>query len=156
MAISNLFGGLITQIGGGLQAAAGFESSAASARAAGHSAMQVAQHNARLEAVNLKVRLDVLSRQIGRVASTQRASTGASGLAIGSKSFMAVMDSTLAQFERQIIRERNASKQRQQSLLYEGTVAKVEAENRARAFEFRASQARFGAISSAFSSLLGG
>lgn len=158
----------ITQLGEGADLArAGASISAAGFRNSGAAAVAAANYNSQLETINLNRRLDALGRQAGRIASSQTAQAGASGLASTSKSFLFVMNDTISQFEREIVQQRNTTAQRIESIQFEGRAAASAAENQARAAEFsgevqayqaevQQSKAITSTIGNVFSSILGG
>lgn len=110
---------------------------AASYRSAGISSIATANYNIGLDQVDTARQLDTLSRNAASVFSTQRAQMAKSGISISSRSFLADTNSTLSNYERQIVQMRNSATQRQQIMLYEGQAAQVQYENAARATEYQ-------------------
>lgn len=142
-------GGLIMMYQGTAMAAQG-------ARSAGAGAMAAAQYNASVNAFNLNRQLDELSRRITYTLSSQRAAAGGSGLAVTSKSFLAISNATLTQFEREAMQRRNSAKIEQQGILFEGAQRQAAYERQAEAIEFQGRQKIQQALPSLASQLFGG
>lgn len=133
------FGGtLLSGIGSGIQANA-YRTAAATSRAA-------ANYNAQVEKVNTERDLIKLGRQVSSFLDTQKAQAATTNLQVGSKSFLALMNDSLSQYEGRVLNDRNVSKQTQEAIKFEG-------ESRARASEQRARNISLGNI---FNTILGG
>lgn len=114
--------------------------------ASGAASMQAATYNANLLRANMNIELDILGRQFRKAASTQRAQATSGAVGVTSTSGLAVMQSTLAQFEREIKTKRTTTQNSINQALYEGQLAQAAA-NR------QASQARGQAIGGAISNV---
>lgn len=106
-------------------------------RNAANSAISIANFNNQILQFNSEQRTDALARQIGRVSSSQLAATAGSGLALTSRSFLAVMDSTLDQFSREIRREQASLQNEQSAQLFQAQVTAQGLESRAITTGFR-------------------
>lgn len=153
--IGSTGGGLASAFGGAADIESGAALQAASYRAAGSAAMSAARYNVQLINLNLGRQLTALSRKVQTTTSTQRAAAGSSGVLIGSKSSLAIINSALSGFERETQLTRNTARVEREKTLFEGRIEQAALENQARAAEFagevQAKQARAGAVSSAAS-----
>lgn len=102
--------------------------------------MAAAERNAQISRLNADRKLDELSRDIISMTSTQRSQMGATGFSASSKSFQAIMNSTLDSFTRDILDIRADAKREQEGIYYEANQ--------------RASAIRQQARGSAFNSLI--
>ena len=123
---------------------------AQSYRAGGQASIATAQYNAALLGVERDRELNQLSRRIGSFLSTQRAQAAKSGLSSTSKSVLALLSDTMTEFERQSTEIRNTTKQRQDSVIYEGRVAQHVANQQARAAQFRGISGALSGLTSLF------
>lgn len=110
-------------------------------RQAGANALATAQYNSQVLANNLTIELDAFSREIQKVGATQRAQIGQSGFMPGSKSFLMVMNETISAAQRQTVIRRNAVYQKQQAIMFEGTMQKQAYDIQAQIAEITAQQA---------------
>jgi len=162
--------GPIAQVGAGFAGVsggvghilAGGDLQAGTLRQAGETATITANYNIQLEKLNLARSLDNLSRQAGRSMAAQRVASVNNSGGI-SKSSLMVMHSNLAQFERQILRERENSKFKQDAMLFDAQLTETQYENQARAAEYQSEVAAYNvkvqqaqAIGGAISSVGGG
>jgi hypothetical protein len=150
----------LVQEGFGLmQMSEGTDYQAQSLRSAGASAMAIANYNAQLQDVKLGQTLDQGSRALIRLMGTQRAQEAGSGFAMSSKSYLAIGNATLTNFEREVVTARNNEAITKQNILYEGRLQQTAAENQARAAEYQGGLSMAKGIGSMISqgfSLLGG
>jgi hypothetical protein len=135
--------------------ALGYESNAGIYRTAGVTSVNTANYNIMVDKVNTSRKLDAMSRQITGTFSTNRATTGASGIGFASRSVLAVANQNLTDYERAVTQERNAATQRQQSIYYDGVNAKIASENQARAQDYQAAIARANAEASSGGDMFG-
>lgn len=92
-----------------IQNLAGTASASAAYNAAGKAALSAAEYNSKLIDRNLNLELDSISRELRTFSSTQRAQIAASGVALSSKSALAVMNESLRTFEKEtVIAKENA------------------------------------------------
>ena len=135
-AIPNLLagiGGAATAIRGAQMQAQGASQAAASYRMAANESLAAANYNVQLEKLNLLRTLDSSSRDIRTLMSQTAVQKATSGFSSSSKSFLQVTNATMSALERQIVDLRATSKQRAESILFEGRAAAVRFENLARA-----------------------
>lgn len=122
-------------LGGALTSLRGSQIAADAYRASGEGAVAAAQYNADLVKLQTNRQLDDLARRIIATSGAQRAQAGTSGVAVSSKSSLAVMHATITQFQREADRLRVSGQIGQQQQIFQGEVARVQAENQARAAE---------------------
>lgn len=153
------FGGIMQMGQAADLAVQGANLQAASYRQAAGASLAAANYNAAINRINRDRQLDATSRQIMRIGATQRTQAAMSGFTGTSKSFLSVMNATLAQFERQVVDVRNTAKQKEEAILFEGRAQAAQFENQARAAEFQGQIAAFNIQSrqsQQMGSLLGG
>jgi hypothetical protein len=152
---SKISKGYELQAGAAQMAALGF-------RQAGSATTAIANYNIELDRQQTAKQLDVFSRQIHKVSSTQIGQMSRTGVALGSKSFLAVQAATLDNANRQIVQMKDAQQLMAQQRLFEAKQSEVDFENRARAaeyqsevFKWQSSQNQSNFFQTAFSSVLG-
>jgi hypothetical protein len=139
MGAINMIGGIGSTLLGGFSAASSY-------RAGGQISMNTARYNAELLQLESEKEVDNLGLRLSKFMSTQRTQIAESGMGMGSRSALELMNETFSAFERQALDIRNTSKQRQAMTIYEGQLAQWRAEAQAR-------QAIGGAIGSAIGGL---
>ena len=163
--IGNLFGGLFSGIAGFSRAQAGADLAIAGGQLQAQAFYdaatinrEVAGYNVALEELNFNRKMDAFSRQINSFMSSQEVSAAKSGLEIGSKSFQAVANDTMDQFERFVLDARNTNQQKKEMILFDGEARAVANTNKGLAAEFNAQVAAYqqqAAAASAFGSMIG-
>lgn len=122
--------GINATAAGGTLAAQQFQIAAASARS-------VATYNAQLEQINTTRAVKAANRNLARSIGDQQVQMAASGINIGSKSFLQIANETLDTLSREIVNFKSDAEQRQQSILFGGDVQATSLENRALQAQFR-------------------
>lgn len=130
-------------LGGFLLMQQGTAAAAQGARNAGAGAMAAANYNANLVSFNLNRQLDDLGRTINRTIASQRAAAGASNLSVSSASFLAVANTTMNQFEREILRRKNSAQIEREGILFEGRSRQAAFERQAEQTETQGAVAAF-------------
>lgn len=118
-------GGSIAVQGANLTAQAALQGSNYSAsvyQAYATSALADSNYNQALQQSQFDRQMDSLSRNISNVTTHNQAVQGASGLGMGSKSFLAVNNQFISNTERQIVQMRNTNLQTQQQIATQGQV----------------------------------
>lgn len=93
-------------------------------KVAGQYALWAAEYNAKVLGNNLKIEESAMARDIIRTHATQSAQIAATGFNPASSSFLSILNDTINQTERDLVLKRNAVKQRQQEILFEGQMRK--------------------------------
>lgn len=114
----------------------GGQISAAAYRSAETSVAQQTSYNIALTQFDLNRQLDSISRTIESNYSKNQAIQASSGVGLGSKSYLAVVNTMTQQNERTLLNLRNSAIMKQQELQYEGNLSQTQYENQAREAEY--------------------
>lgn len=159
--LEGAFGAIQRSRGYDMQAKA-YEGSAASYRQAARQGQALAEYNIELDKQALARDLDVTSRQLRRLMSTQRSQFVGTGASISSKSFLAVANASLDTVQRQVLDAKNAQRILARQRRYSAAQQAVDLENQARASEYQAELSMFrqkkdnaDAITSGITTILG-
>lgn len=115
--------------------AAGFRQSARSVE-------QSARFNQQVQELNLSRRLGAISRQQQLTTGKQLSAQAASGLALGSKSFLMVQSEARSVFEASLLNTRIDAENERRASRFQTQVQEANLENRARAVEFQAASTK--------------
>lgn len=107
-------------------------------RMEGDAAVAEANYNISLNDYNVNRQFDSLQRNMQDVFSSNKAVQGASGLSMGSHSYLAVTNAAMSQYERNIIQLHNNGLIKDNALRYVGQVQQTETENQALTAEYGA------------------
>lgn len=108
-------------------------------RRASVSTLAIANYNIAVDQLNSARQRDGFARQIESMYSSNRAISGSSGLAMSSKSFLAVAHSNLSDLEKMYSQMRTDEKMRQNQIGWAANNQAVELENKARVTEYQGS-----------------
>lgn len=122
---------------------AGAKMNAQAYRSAGIVSQQTAQYNIAINKLEFNRQMDVMGRTISTTFSQNRAVQGASGFSYGSKSYLAVQNRVFSTYERTIQQAKTSHEQQNAMIKWEGDLAKVENENKARAAEYQGQVAQY-------------
>lgn len=160
---------IISGIGGLLQQQRGFDLQVGAAqkqafafRQAAASTQNIAEYNIELDRQQLARDLDSTSRQLRKLMATQSSQMATTGASLGSKSFLAIANSSLDAVQRQVLDARNAQRIVADQRRFQAAQQAVDLQNQARAREyeaeismFRKRRAGIQGVTSGISTLLG-
>jgi hypothetical protein len=167
MADLNMALGLIGQIGAGIISLTGASSQAQSIRTGGEiaargselsagalrqSAISVAgatDFNLSIDALNTNRKLSAISRQRQRTIGRQLTQQAATGIAVGSKSYLQLRNESADIFNQAMLQTKLSAENNRRSRLFESQITQINLENQARAAEFRAQAERISASNAA-------
>ena len=144
--VGGIYGGLLSTSNmyeAGRQAEEGGAMAATSYRQAGDSAMELAKYNSKILSANLAMQLGQLGQSQLQTQSTQKAQMASQGFDMGSKSYLAIANTTLNTYSQQATSLKTASAVQQQSLLFQGQVAQTAAQNQANNAEYQGKLAKY-------------
>lgn len=134
-----MLNGLSSFMGSQQAAAASQEGAAMQAagyRQAGNSAIELAKYNSQIISANLGQQLGILARTEQATRSTQTAQMGASGIDIGSKSYLAIANDTINSFARQQTQAKLNAEVQKRGIMFEAQLSQTAYENQARAAQY--------------------
>lgn len=99
---------------------------------------QASAFNLEVDKINLKRRLDASSRQAQRLISRQSGQQAASGLSLGSKSFLMLKNETLDVMSRGFLHMKVDAENQKNAKIFETKIRQMNLENQARASEYQA------------------
>lgn len=100
---------------------------------AGAAAMSIANYNKSIEQYNLNKTLDGLARQTKQLMGTQKSQLAYSGADLMSGSSLAILSESMGMAERQAIELREASRIKQDTIIYAGELQRFQLQNEAMA-----------------------
>ena len=109
---------------------------AAGYRQAGNSAIELAKYNSQIISANLGQQLGILARTEAATRSTQTAQMGASGIDIGSKSYLALANDTINSFSRQQTQAKLNAEVQKRGVMFDAELSQTAYENQARAAQY--------------------
>ena len=104
-----------------------------------------ANYNIAVSKLNFNRQLSLISRDISRTLSSQKAAAASTGFSVSSQSFLEVANETLSTFERETIKMKNTQLQREREIQFEADKQRARLENQARGAEFQGQVARYNA-----------